>query len=117
MKKDFYCLHSDLCKTLSNPKRQEILDTLRHGELSVSELVEKTHVSQANLSQHLAILRGKGIVTARREGLNVYYSIANPKIIKAFDLISEVLQEALAEQNKTIGAAFAAKPSKERRSR
>lgn len=106
MKKDFYCLHSDLCKTLSNPKRQEILDALRDREMSVTELTEKTRISQANLSQHLAILRAKGLVVARREGLNVYYTISNPKIIKAFDLISEVLQEALAQQNKTIGAAL-----------
>lgn len=106
MKKNFYCLHSDLCKTLSNPKRQEILDTLRDREMSVTELTEKTRISQANLSQHLAILRAKRLVVARREGLNVHYTISNPKIIKAFDLISEVLQEALAQQNKTIGTAF-----------
>lgn len=106
MKKNFYCLHSDLCKTLSNPKRQEILDVLREREMSVTKLTEKTRISQANLSQHLAILRAKGLVVARRKGLNVYYTISNPKIIKAFDLISEVLQEALAQQNKTIGAAL-----------
>lgn len=106
IKKEFYCLHSDLCKTLSNPKRQEILDTLRKKELTVNELVEKIGISQANLSQHLAILRAKGIVTSRREGINVYYSISNPKIIKAFDLISEVLQEAIASQSKTVGTAI-----------
>lgn len=106
MKKEFYCLHSDLCKTLSNPKRQEILDTLREKEMTVNELVGKSGISQANLSQHLAILRAKGIVTSRREGINVYYSISNPKIIKAFDLISEVLQEAIASQSKTVGAAI-----------
>lgn len=105
MTKDFYCLHSDLCKTLSNPKRQEILDCLRDRELTVSELVAATDINQANLSQHLAILRAKGIVSARREGNNVHYSIVNPKIIKAFDLISEVLQEALASQTAAVGAA------------
>ena len=85
-KKDFYHLHSDVCKTLSNPKRQEILDNLRTKELTVNELVKATGISQANLSQHLAILRAKGIVSARRVGINVHYSISNPKIIKAFDL-------------------------------
>lgn len=109
IKKDFYCLHSDLCKTLSNPKRQEILDNLRGKELTVTELTKKTGIAQANLSQHLAILRIKGIVASRRKGLNVYYAISNPKIIKAFDLISEVLEEALAKQSKTIGAATARK--------
>ena len=103
--KEFYRLHSELCKTLSHPKRQEILDTLRKREMSVSELAEKTHISQANLSQHLAILRTKGMAKARREGVNVYYSVSNTKIILAFDLISEVLREALASQTKTIKEA------------
>ena len=105
-RKDFYHIHSDVCKTLSNPQRQEILDNLRQKELTVTELVEKTGISQANLSQHLAILRTKGIVSDRREGINVYYSISNHKIIKAFDLISEVLQEALSSQSKTIKAGI-----------
>jgi DNA-binding transcriptional ArsR family regulator len=109
-RKDFYTIHSDVCKTLSNPKRQEILDNLRQKEMTVNELVKKTGISQANLSQHLAILRTKGIVSDRREGINVHYSIANPKIIKAFDLISEVLQEALSSQSKTIKAAINRKP-------
>lgn len=105
-KKNFYHLHSDVCKTLSNPKRQEILDNLRTKELTVNELVKATGISQANLSQHLAILRAKGIVSARREGINVHYSISNPKIIKAFDLISDVLKDALSSQSKTVEAAM-----------
>ncbi len=74
--------------------------------MTVNELVKITEISQANLSQHLAILRTKGIVSDRRDGINVYYSIANPKIIKAFDLISEVLQEALSSRSKTIKSAI-----------
>jgi DNA-binding transcriptional ArsR family regulator len=108
-KKDFYRLHSDVCKTLSNPKRQEILDNLRTKEMTVNELVKATEISQSNLSQHLAILRAKGMVSARREGINVYYSISNLKIIKAFDLISEVLKDELASQSKTIEAAISRK--------
>lgn len=99
---EFYCLHSDICKTLANPKRQVILDALRGGEVTVGDLVKKTGIPQANVSQHLSLLRNKGIVTARRQGSSVSYSIANPKIIKAFDLISEVLSEALRDQSKTV---------------
>ncbi len=105
-RKDFYHIHSDVCKTLSNPKRQEILDNLRQKEMTVTELVNVTGISQANLSQHLAILRTKGIVSDRRDGINVYYSISNPKIIKAFDLISEVLQDALSSQSETVKAGI-----------
>ena len=108
-KKDFYIIHSDVCKTLANPKRQEILDNLREQALTVNEIVEKTGISQANLSQHLAILRTKGIVTSRRDGINVYYSITNSKIIQAFDLISQVLNDSLVSQTKTVKDAIKAK--------
>ncbi len=106
---EFYCLHSELCKTLANPKRQMILDELRNGESTVNEIVNRTGISQANLSQHLSIMRARGILNAKRDGVRVYYSIANPKIIKAFDLISEVLTESLGEQNNTIKKAISNK--------
>jgi DNA-binding transcriptional ArsR family regulator len=108
-KKDFYSIHSDVCKTLANPKRQEILDNLREKEMTVNEIVGKTGISQANLSQHLAILRTKGIVTSRRDGINVYYSITDSKIIQAFDLISQVLNDSLISQTKTVKDAIKAK--------
>ena len=105
-KENFYNLHADICKTISNPRRQAIIDTIRKSEMTVSELVKKTGISQANLSQHLAILRTKGVVRARRKGNNIYYSIANPKIIEAYDLISEVLRDAISSRNKTVSDAF-----------
>jgi len=105
-KKKFYNLHSDVCKTLANPKRQEILDNLRDKELTVNELVKKTGITQANLSQHLAILRSKGILLTRREGINVYYKLSNPKIMQAFDLISQLLKDSSDSQAKTINAAI-----------
>jgi ArsR family transcriptional regulator len=108
-KKEFYLLHSDVCKTLANPKRQEILDCLRKKNMTVNELVKKTGISQANLSQHLAILRSKGIVSTQRRGIHVLYSLSNPKIIQAFDLISEVLQDSLSAQSKTVKSAIGRK--------
>lgn len=101
-KKNFYRIHSDVCKTLANPKRQEIMMNLRDKEMTVNNLVKKTGISQANLSQHLAILRNKGIVSSRREGIHVYYSLASQKIIKAFDLISEFIKDSLSNQTKTL---------------
>jgi ArsR family transcriptional regulator len=90
-----YELHASICQTLANPKRLEVIDRLRGGEKSVTELAEAMKISQANLSQHLAVMRQKGIVTTRREGLNVYYRLSNPKIIKACDLMRQVLLEHL----------------------
>lgn len=86
-------MHAEICKTFSNPTRLELLNLLRNGELSVSDLVNKTGLTQTNVSQHLAIMRSKGVVIAKRKGPNTYYRIAKPKIIKAFDIIREVLSE------------------------
>lgn len=102
---EFYCLHSELCKTLANAKRQMILGSLRDTELTVSELHARTGIPQATLSQHLAILRGAGVVRARRAGTHVYYSITNPKIIQAFDLITEVMRETLEARRETVDEA------------
>lgn len=104
-KKEFYILHSEICKTLSHPKRQEILDHLRDQELTVSELVKKTKIPQANLSQHLAFMRTKGVVKTRRQGVNIYYSLTSPKIIQAFDLISDTMKEFIYKQKKTLDSA------------
>jgi DNA-binding transcriptional ArsR family regulator len=100
--KAFYCLHSEICKTLANPKRQEIMDILRDGERTVNDLVGLTGIPQANLSQNLAILRTKGVLISRRQGANVFYDLANPKIIQAFDLITEVMQEQQIKTDKAI---------------
>jgi len=97
--KKVYQLHSELCKTLSHPKRLEILNLLRDGEKSAGELVSLTDSSKANLSQHLAVLRQRRIVSTRREGVNIFYRMANPKMIKACDIIREVLFEQLVEDD------------------
>jgi len=90
-----YELHASICQTLANPKRLEIINLLRDGERTVGELTESMQITQANLSQHLALMRQKGILVTRREGLNIYYRLGNPKIIKACDLMRQVLLENL----------------------
>jgi len=90
-----YVLHASICQTLANPKRLEIIDRLRKGEMSVTQLAEAMQISQANLSQHLAVMRQKGIVETRREALNVYYQLSNPRIVQACDLMRQVLLEHL----------------------
>ena len=95
-----YELHAQMCQIFTSPKRLEILNLLRDKELSVGELAKRTSLRQANLSQHLGILREKGIVKTRREGVTIYYSLSNPKILKAFDIIREMLLEKLAQAEK-----------------
>ncbi len=107
---EFYCLHSELCKTLANEKRQMILGALRNSELTVSELQERTAIPQATLSQHLSLLRRNGVVHTRRQGSHVYYAITNPKIIQAFDLITEVMLESLAQRQDAAERALGTEP-------
>jgi ArsR family transcriptional regulator len=95
-------LHADVCKVFSNAKRLEILNTLRDREMMASELIEKIGLSKANLSQHMSILKSKGVVLTRREGVNIYYRISNAKIIQACDLMREVLLEQLQEKGKMV---------------
>ncbi|HKZ94477.1 MAG TPA: metalloregulator ArsR/SmtB family transcription factor [Candidatus Bathyarchaeia archaeon] len=90
-------LHAEICKTLSNSTRLMILDSLRDGEKSVGELAALVGAQQANVSQHLAVLRQRGVVTTRKHGANIYYTVTNPKIIRACDTIREVLFEQLAK--------------------
>ena len=94
--KRVFQLHAEICKTLSHPIRLEILSVLRDGKKSVTELAVLTSVRQATVSQHLAVLRQRGVVSTKREGLNVYYDVANPKITKACDLMREVMFENIA---------------------
>jgi ArsR family transcriptional regulator len=100
--KQIYELHAEVCKTLANPKRIEIINLLRSGEKSVAWLLEETGLLKANLSQHLSVMRQRGIVTTRKEGLTVYYRIANQKIVKACDLMREVLFEQAEERKETL---------------
>jgi ArsR family transcriptional regulator len=97
-------LHADVCKVFSNAKRLEILNTLRDREMTASELIEKIGLSKANLSQHMSILRSKGVVLTRREGVNIYYHISNAKIIQACDLMREVLLEQFQEKGKMVAS-------------
>ncbi|MBI5228471.1 winged helix-turn-helix transcriptional regulator [Candidatus Micrarchaeota archaeon] len=99
---NLYEMHAEFCKVFSNPTRLEILNLLRNQEMSVTELIEKTKLSQANVSQHLAIMKHKGIVSSRRNRKNVLYKLTNPRIIKAFDIIREVLAENLKTRRSVI---------------
>jgi DNA-binding transcriptional ArsR family regulator len=96
MEKKLYELQADLCKTLSNPKRLEILDILKQEkEISVNSLAERLEIPKANTSQHLAVLRQAGVVNTRKDGINVYYSLRSAKISEACELTRQILLERL----------------------
>ena len=109
MDKKIYELHAEVCKTLASPKRLEILNSLRENEMNVNDIVKKIGASKANISQHLAIMRLKGILSSRREGNHIYYRVSNLKVIKACDIMREVLFEQLSKNEKMVEKMTASK--------
>jgi ArsR family transcriptional regulator len=99
--KDLYKLKAELCKALSNPERLLIINELRSGEMAVNDLATVAEVNQSIVSRHLAILRNRGIVESRRQGTNVYYSLSDPRMGEACDLVQQVLLNQM-ERNKEL---------------
>ncbi len=93
-----YEMQAELCKTLANPKRLEILDILNEaGEICVNEIAERLEIPKANTSQHLAVLRQAGVVKTRKSGINVYYSLKTRKITQACTLTRDILLDRLVD--------------------
>ena len=84
-------LHAQFLKALSHPKRLEIIHLIRDQELPVSDIHTMLDLPQANISQHLMVLRDANVVVTRREGKQFYYSLSDKRIIEASDLLRSVL--------------------------
>jgi ArsR family transcriptional regulator len=93
-------LHARVCKAIADPKRLLIINELRDRELSVSDLSEALDLTQSNVSQHLAILRERGVVSTRRVGTSVIYTLRGTKVLQAVDLLREFLADDLAERGR-----------------
>ena len=93
MYQDVFKLHSDLLKALAHPKRLEIIQLLRDQTLSVKEICSMLDLPQANLSQHLSILRQNQILNCHKKGKCVYYHISHQNFVKATDLLRDYLIE------------------------
>ncbi len=94
--KQLYSIHADICKTLTHPIRLEILDALRDGEKTVTQLVEMLEAAQSTVSRHLGVMRSSGVVSTRRDGVSVYYSLSSPHIIAAYDEMHKFALEYLS---------------------
>jgi ArsR family transcriptional regulator len=93
--KELYEMHADFCKFMGNAKRIEILFLLGEEELCVEDLATKMEVPIPNISQHLAIMRDKGVVASRRAGTKIYYHLANQKTLQACILMREAMIERM----------------------
>lgn len=86
---------ADFFKALAHPLRIAVLDALRAGEIGVNELSAQLKVEQSTLSQQLAVLRARNIVSGRKDGLNVYYSVSDPAVFKLLDDARQIFNNQL----------------------
>lgn len=89
-------------KALAEPVRLQILDRLRVGEMTVSELVDDTGLGQANVSKHLQLLHGMGFVRRRKEGLFVYYALADKSVFQLCDAMCGRLDAEIKARRKLL---------------
>jgi DNA-binding transcriptional ArsR family regulator len=83
---------ANIFQALAHPTRIAIVELLRNGELPAGEIVERLGLEQANASQHFAVLRSKHIVTNRKEGNQVFYSVRDPLLIEVLDIMRRYFQ-------------------------
>jgi len=86
-----------ICKAFANSTRLRMLDLLGKRDWAASDLQKQLGVSKANLSQHVAILKGAGVVSARRDGKAVYFSLTMPEVKSACQLIRDVLRAQIRD--------------------
>lgn len=86
-----YYTHAEFCKSFVHPIRLAILDSLRDGEKTVTQIVEKLGIRQSSVSQQLSFLRRLGVVRKKRVGQRIYYDLADRRVLKAYDLVDEVI--------------------------
>jgi DNA-binding transcriptional ArsR family regulator len=88
---------ASIFQALSHPTRIAIVEILRNGELAAGAIQERLGVEQANLSQHLTILRNRQVVVNRKEGNQVFYSLRDPVLAQVLDLMKRYCQQHFSE--------------------
>jgi ArsR family transcriptional regulator len=97
-------LKAELFKVLANPVRVALLDELRSGPLTVGDLQRKLGIDSSNVSQHLAILRGRVLVATRRDGNNVWYSVEEPRVYEILDAARVILENQMTQGQRMLDA-------------
>ncbi len=95
---------ADLFQALAHPTRIAIVEQLRDGELSAGALIERLGIEQANASQHLAVLRAKNVLTNRKVGNQVFYSVRDRLIIQVLDIMRQYFHAHMNEIVATLKA-------------
>ncbi|MBV0916624.1 ArsR/SmtB family transcription factor [Mycobacteroides chelonae] len=100
-----YRMKADFFKTLGHPVRIRVLELLSERDQAVSEMLPEVGIEAANLSQQLAVLRRAGLVTARREGLSVLYTLTSPRVAELLATARKILTGVVADQAEWLDSA------------
>src|SRR5215813_4698197 len=103
-KDQLYAQFARIGKALGSPQRLELLDLLAQGERTVEDLAQETALSVANASQHLRLLRQARLVEARKDGLYVYYRLADASVYELWRAVRQVGERQLAEIDRLVEA-------------
>jgi DNA-binding transcriptional ArsR family regulator len=93
---------ANIFQALSHPTRIAIVEQLRDGELCAGDITDGLGLEQANASQHFAVLRAKNIVSARKEGNQVFYCVRDPLLIEVLDTMRRYFQQHIEESMSTL---------------
>lgn len=88
-------LQAEFCKGMAHPKRIHIIRVLEGGEKTVTELARLSGQPQANMSQHLALLRHLGLLSTRRDGTSIYYRVSDHRVIETCELVRSCVKDRL----------------------
>ena len=99
-------IQAETCKTFGNANRLLILETVWDREISYMDLLERTGLDKVTLTQQTTIMRRKGILKAERSGGNLVFSVSNPKILEAFNLMREVVIGKIRQDTDLLAAVL-----------
>lgn len=94
----FFDMQARFCQSLGNTIRLQIIDVLREGPKPVNEIAAIVGASQPTVSRHLSVLRSGGLLSPERRGTEVYYEIANPKLVEVCEMMRSILAERETHQ-------------------
>lgn len=100
MDETIFEFQANFCRAMGNAPRLKILHTLRERAKTVTEIIQETGYSQANVSRHLSVLRGVGVVDFERHGTTIIYSLTDPKVGEVCDLVRNVLAVHMNQRSK-----------------
>ncbi len=103
---------ASIFQALAHPTRIAIVEVLAEGEVSARAIQERLGIEQANLSQHLAVLRSRQIVNNRKEGNQVFYSLRHRVLLKVLAMMRQYFQANLSEAVQMLGEMEAERPAR-----